>query len=96
MSKPMNAAQRTAWDQVWIQLKVGNPTFFENGLTGLDSALTEIKRLQEKADENVKLREALRRIAGGHVPSDFSFDGPKGEFQERLATWCQRTAKEAL
>jgi hypothetical protein len=38
-----------AWLAVWDQLKAGNPDFFVVGTNGMESALIEIRRLQEAA-----------------------------------------------
>ena len=72
------------WDQDVDRPYEACPTCTEQG----------IAPSQVKAAYVARLEEALRLIAGGHIPLDFSLE-PAG-FHERIWVWSQQIAKAAL
>jgi hypothetical protein len=55
--------QADAWSAVYLQLLAFNPDFTENGKNGMESAINEIKRLQQ----SVAARESLQKALGSEA-----------------------------
>lgn len=53
--------QADSWMAVWHQLREGNPAFMNKAPSGQESALVEIRRLQEIAKSYENLKRAIAK-----------------------------------